>query len=135
MNSTVDREILEYEERLTTATRQVDVDALDRIYADDIIFTGVTGVVCDKRSIMDEARRGLAERQRAATSAAASVVSYEKEDIRAVRHDGTAVTSFTFAVTIRGDGNEVTRRYRTTNVWMKRTADWQVVAAHTAVMA
>jgi len=134
MKSIVDREILDSEERLTAATRQVDVDALDRIYADDIIFTGVTGVVCDKAGIMDEARRGLAERQRAGASQTAAVVSYEKEDIRAVRHDATAVTSFTFAITIRGDGKEVTRRYRTTNVWMKRAADWQVVAAHTATM-
>jgi ketosteroid isomerase-like protein len=50
----------------------------------------------------------------------------------AVRHGDTAVASFRFGITIRNDGQEVTRRYRTTNVWMKRAVGWQVVAAHTA---
>jgi ketosteroid isomerase-like protein len=135
MNSNIDKEILALEERLTAATRNVDVPALDALYADDIIFTGVTGVVCDKPGIMDEARRGQTERQ-AATSApgAAAVVGYEKADLRAVRHGTTAVSSFQFAVTIRANDQEVTRRYRTTNVWMKRADAWQVVAAHTAML-
>jgi hypothetical protein len=99
MTSHIDGEILGLEERLTTATRTVDVDALDAIYADDIIFTGVTGVVCDKQSIMDEARRGLAERRAASTTpGAASVVSYDKHDLRAIRHGTTAVASFRFEI-------------------------------------
>lgn len=131
----IDREVMALEERLTAATRNVDVDGLDALYADDIIFTGVTGAVCDKQSVMDEARRGLAERQAgAATPGAAAVVSYDKDDLRAVRHGDTAVASYRFGVTIRNDGQEVTRRYRTTNVWMKRTGVWQVVAAHTALL-
>jgi hypothetical protein len=82
MKSHIDREILAEEERLTEATRNVDVDALDRIYADDLIFTGVTGVICDKTTVMDEARLGAAERQKAALSPGASaVVSYDKDEI------------------------------------------------------
>ena len=46
-------------------TRLSPSDALDAIYADNIIFTGVTGAVCDKLSLMDEARRGVDERRRA----------------------------------------------------------------------
>jgi len=54
--------------------------------------------------------------------------------VRAIRHGDTAVASFRFGVTIRNDGQEVVRRYRTTNVWMKRPDGWQVVAAHTAAL-
>ena len=61
-------------------------------------------------------------------------MAYDKDDIRTVRHGATGVASFRFSVTIRGDGQEVTRRYRSTNVWMKRGDDWQVVAAHTAAL-
>jgi ketosteroid isomerase-like protein len=129
-----DREILAQEDLLTNATRTVDVAALDGLYADDIIFTGVTGAICDKHAIMDEARRGLAERQAATAPDAMAVVAYDKDDIRAIRHGDTAVASFRFGVTIRGDGKEVVRRYRTTNVWMKRSDRWQVVAAHTAAL-
>ena len=134
MDAQGDREILVQEDRLTEATRKVDVAALDGLYAEDIIFTGVTGAICDKRAVMDEARRGLAVRQAAASSDAMTVVAYDKDEIRAIRHGDTAVASFRFGVTIRGDGKEVVRRYRTTNVWMKRSNRWQVVAAHTAAL-
>ena len=134
MNAQTDQEILAQEERLTEATREVDVEALDRIYAEDIIFTGVTGAVCDKTAIMDEARRGRTERQASATPGAMAVVAYDKDDLRVVRHSDTAATSFRFGVTIRSDGKEIVRRYRTTNVWMKRADRWQVVAAHTAAL-
>ena len=128
-----DTEILAAEERLTSATRDVDVDALDRIYADDVMFTGVTGAICDKASVMDEARRGAAARRAAGPSSNESaVVAYEKDEIRAVRHGDTGVASFRFGVTIRAEGKEVTRHYRTTNVWITRDHRWQVVAAHTA---
>lgn len=134
-NDAVDREILALEEQLTKATRDVDVDTLDAIYANDIIFTGVTGVICDKRGIMDEARRGLeARRAAAAAPGTPAVVSYDKDDLRAVRHGTTAVASFRFRVTIRGGDQEVIRQYRTTNVWMRRADTWQVVAAHTALL-
>ena len=133
MQAQMDREILDEEERLTKATQTVDVDALDLIYADDIIFTGVTGAICDKAAVLGEARRGTAERKRAAADPGApTVVAYDKDELLAVRHGDTAVASFRFGVTIRNNGQEVTRRYRTTNVWMKRAAGWQVIAAHTA---
>ena len=133
MNLQMDQEILAEEERLTKATQTADVDALDRIYADDIIFTGVAGAICNKATVMDEARRGAAERKKAAANPGApAVVAYDKDEIMTRRHGDTAVASFRFGITIRNDGQEVTRRYRTTNVWMKRAAGWQVVAAHTA---
>ena len=134
MDAQGDREILAQEDRLTEATRNVDVAALDGLYADVIIFTGVSGAICDKRAVMDEAWRGLAARQAPASPEAMAVVAYDKDDLRAIRHGDTAVASFRFGVTIRGDGREVVRRYRTTNVWMKRSDRWQIVAAHTAAL-
>ena len=43
----------------------------------------------------------------------------------------SAVASYRFVVRIQADGIDVNRRYRTTNVWMKRQGRWQIVAAHT----
>lgn len=131
MSGTLEQDILTQEERLTLATRHFDLDALDRIYADDIIFTGVTGTLCDKSSLMDEARRGLAQRQ-AAAETKHFVASFDKDDIRVVAHGDTAVTSYRFIVTIHNNGQETRRRFRTTNVWMKRQPGWQVMAGHTA---
>jgi ketosteroid isomerase-like protein len=130
MAGMLEQEILTQEERLTRATRELDLDALDRIYADDILFTGVTGATCGKSNLMDEARRGVAERQAAA--GAPFVASYAKDDVKVVAHGDTAVTSYRFVVTIQGQGQEIRRGCRTTNVWMKRPSGWQVVAGHTA---
>jgi ketosteroid isomerase-like protein len=131
MTSTLEKEILAQEERLTLATRALDLDALASIYADDIMFTGVTGASCDKSSLMDEARRGLAQRQ-AAAETKHFVASFEKDDIKVVVHGDTAVTSYRFVVTIQNNEQETKRRFRTTNVWMKRRPGWQVMAGHTA---
>ena len=40
--TTID-EILEQEDRLARAKRTLDLDAIDRIYADDLLLTGVLG--------------------------------------------------------------------------------------------
>jgi ketosteroid isomerase-like protein len=36
-------EILEQEEQLANAKRALDLDAIDRIYADDLLLSGVLG--------------------------------------------------------------------------------------------
>ena len=131
MQTNVEQEILTQEENLTQATRQLDIETLGRLYADDIMFTGVTGDVCDKSALMAEARRGAAEREGAAQGKAA-VMSYDKEDIRIVTHAGAAVTSYRFVIRLQMDGKDIQRRYRTTNVWIRRQDRWQVAAAHTA---
>jgi ketosteroid isomerase-like protein len=131
MAGTLEHEILAQEERLTWATRELDLDALDALYSDDILFTGVTGATCGKSNLMDEARRGAAERQEAAGAGAFSA-SYAQDDVRVVAHGDTAVTSYRFVVTIQSQGQEIKHRCRTTNVWMKRPPGWQVVAGHTA---
>jgi ketosteroid isomerase-like protein len=129
MTTPTDRDIRACEDQLTLATRHLDLAALDRLYADDIMFTGIQGQICNKASILDEARRGVAERQQAPGAAAPS---YEKDDLNVVVHGDTGVASYRFIVTFRHEGKDLVRRCRTTNVWMKRPAGWQVVAAHTA---
>jgi ketosteroid isomerase-like protein len=132
MNKNLEQEILTQEENLTQATRNLDVQALERIYADDIVMTGVTGQVCSKATMIEEARQGIAQREAANTAGKKFVSSYDKEDIKLVTHGDVAVSSYRFIVKIKGEGIDVNRRYRTTNVWMKRQVHWQVIAAHTA---
>jgi len=132
MPTDIEQEVLAQEEALTLATRKLDMDALNRIYADDILMTGVLGETCGKAFLMDEARRGAAHRESAVAAGKHIEGSYEKEDLKLVLLGDTAVTSYRFVVQMKGPGIDVHRRYRTTNVWAKRNGDWQVVAAHTA---
>ena len=124
-------DIRAHEDQLTLASRHIDLAALDRLYADDIMFTGVAGQICDKAGILDEARRGLADRQAAGPNA--TPPRYEKDDLHIALHGDTAISSYRFIVTFRHDGQDLVRRFRTTNVWMKRAPGWQVVAAQTAM--
>ena len=126
----IEHDIVTQEERLATATRTLDVEALDRIYADDILMTGVLGETCGKAVLLDEARRGAAQRAQAATAGQPLESAYDKDDLKVViGHGDAAVTSYRFAVTFKGAGIDIRRRYRTTNVWVKRDGRWQVIAS------
>ena len=126
------QEILGQEEELTRATRTLDIEALDRLYADDIVVTGVLDGTCAKAAIMDELKRGVAQRGSAVASGAQIVTSYDKEDLNVAVHGDLAITTYRFVFTAKGESIDVHRRHRTTNVWAKRHGRWQIIAAHTA---
>jgi ketosteroid isomerase-like protein len=121
------------EERLSEAKRALDLEALDGIYADDLLLSGVMGEpTCGKAAVLDEARRGIMERENALASGGQVTVSAENEDMKVVGHGDTVIANYRFVVTIKGPNRHVQRRYRQTNVWMKRDGRWQIVAGHMA---
>jgi ketosteroid isomerase-like protein len=126
-------EILEQEEQLANAKRMLDLDAIDRIYADDLLLTGVLGEpTCSKSAVMDEMLRGIAERDGAKARGAQFETLTENEDTKVVALGDTAIANYRFVVTFKGPNLDQRRRYRTTNVWTKRDGRWQIVAAHMA---
>jgi ketosteroid isomerase-like protein len=130
--TTID-EILEQEDRLATAKRTLDLDAIDRIYADDLLLTGVLGEpTCSKSAVLDEMRRGIAQRDAAKEQGTPFDARAENEDTKVVACGDTAIANYRFVVTFKGPDLDLRRRYRTTNVWVKRDGRWQIVAAHTA---
>jgi ketosteroid isomerase-like protein len=123
-------EILQQEDRLANAKRTLDLDAIDRIYADDLLLTGVLGEpTCSKTAVMDEIRRGIAERDAAEAGGARFETRTENEDTKIVPLGDTAVANYRFVVTFKGPNLDIRRRYRATNVWAKRDGRWQIVAA------
>jgi ketosteroid isomerase-like protein len=131
--ATTEHEVLQQEQRLADAKRTLDLEAVDSIYADDLLMSGVMGEpTCSKGAILDEVRRGIAQRDTVAGGGPPVDVSTANEDLKVVVHGDTAVANYRFVVTIKGPNRDVKRRYRTTNVWMKRRGQWQIVAAHMA---
>ncbi len=119
----VENEILRLEEELTQTEHRLDVDALDRIYADDIMVTAPIGICVDKPAVMAEVN----------TAAAKAIVGkYDKSDLKVRAYGDTAVASYRMAAEAQFDGQEIKRRLCITNVWMKRNGHWQIVARHTA---
>jgi uncharacterized protein (TIGR02246 family) len=131
MALTMEQEIVEQEEQLAEAKRALDLGAIDRIYADDLLLTGVMGEpTCSKTAIIDEVRRGIAERESARAGGRPMVVSAENEDMKVVRHGDTAIANYRFVVKVTGAAADVSRRYRATNVWKKQDGRWQIIAVH-----
>ena len=119
----VEQEISRLEERLTETEMRVDVDALDRVYADDIMVTAPIGICVDKPAVMNEVREAAAK---------AVVGRYDKSDLKVRAFGDTAVSSYRATAEATFEGTEIKRQLCITNVWMKRNGDWQIVARHTA---
>ena len=117
-----EEEILRLEEEFRQAEMRLDREALDRIFADDVMFTAPTGIVVDKPALWEEVRE----------AGKAVIERFEKEDMRVRAYGETAVTSYRLAARARYESREVDRLLRVTDVWVKRGGRWQVAARHTA---
>ena len=121
--SEAEQNVLRLEEELTQMESRLDVDALDRIYADDIMVTAPIGICVDKPAVMDEVRRAAAH---------AVIGRYDKDDLKLRGYGDTAVSSYRMTAWATVEGKEIKRSLCITNVWMKRNGDWKIVARHTA---
>ena len=122
MNET-ENEILKLEEQLTQTEMNVDVNGLDRIYADDIMVTAPIGICVDKPAVMAEIRQAAEK---------AVVGRYDKDDLKVRSYGDTAVSSYRMIAEATFEGMEIKRSLCITNVWMKRNKEWQIIARHTA---
>ena len=119
----IERQIVRLEEELTQTEMRVDVDALDRIYADDIMVTAPIGICVDKPAVMTEVRQAADK---------AIVGRFDKDDLKVRSYGDTAVSSYRMTAEATFEGVEIKRQLCITNVWMKRGEQWQIVARHTA---
>ena len=119
----VEKEILRLEEELTQTEMRLDVEALDRIYADDILVTAPIGICVDKPAVMSEIRLAAEK---------AIIGKYDKDDLKVRAYGDTVVSSYRMTAWATVEGTEMKRQLCITNVWMKRNGSWQIVARHTA---
>lgn len=119
----VEKDILMMEEELTKTEMQVDVAALDRLYANDIMVTAPIGICVDKPAVMTEIRQAAAK---------AVVGRYDKTNLKVRAYGDTAVSSYRMNAEATFEGQEIKRELCITNVWLKRDGHWQIIARHTA---
>jgi ketosteroid isomerase-like protein len=119
----IEKQILKLEEELAETEMRVDVDALDRIYADDIMVTAPIGICVDKPAVMNEVRQAAEK---------AVIGRYDKEDLKVRAFGDTAVSSYRMTAEATFEGLEIKRQLCVTNVWMKQNEEWRIVARHTA---
>jgi len=119
----VNKEIWKLEEELTQTEMRVDVEALDRIYADDIMVTAPIGICVDKPAVMTEVRQAAEK---------AVLGRYDKDDLKVRAFGDTAVSSYRMSAEASFEGMKIKRQLCITNVWMKRNGSWQIISRHTA---
>ena len=115
-----DPEIAALEGELRAAQLAADVEALDRLIDEDLLFTGPDGRLATKAEDL-AAHAGGVVRFRA----------HEPEDMR-IRKVGAdvAVVSLRTRLIVDVDGRTHRGTFRYTRVWHRESGRWRVVAGH-----
>jgi ketosteroid isomerase-like protein len=117
-NAKSEQEVRQTIEKYRTALLRRDISTLEKIWADDYIFVNASGKVLTK-----------AQRLANAKSGATTLDSINEEENITVRvYQNSAVA--TSRVTIKGKyaGQPTSGQYRSTHVWVKGPAGWQLVS-------
>lgn len=121
-----DPEIVACEAALRVAQLAADMDALDRLISDDLLFTGPDGQLAAKAQDLDAHRSG-----------AVRFVTHDPEELR-VRRVGTdvAVAALRARLTVDVAGMRVSGVYRYTRVWAREGggAPWRVAGGHVSAV-
>jgi ketosteroid isomerase-like protein len=121
-----DPRIVALEDELRRAQLEADVATLDRLIADELLFTGPDGRLGTKAE--DLAAHG---------SGAVRFRAHEPEELR-VRAVGDAVcvVALRTRLVVEVSGTQVSGTYRYTRVWAREhDGPWRVVAGHVSAVA
>jgi len=118
-HSGVERAIRQLDNERIQAQIGADARALDRIYADDFIGVGPSGIVRTKPEVISDFTSGDLKFQ-SITTDQVQVRVYEK----------TAVETGLSTMVGQDKGKAVPRDTRFTRVWVKQQGRWRLVANH-----
>ena len=115
-----EKEIVELEGELRRAQLASDIQALDRLIDDDLLFTGPNGELATKADDLSAHRSGVVKFR-----------AHEPEEIR-VRRVGADVAIVALRTRLVVEVHGVTHRgtFRYTRVWHHRDGGWRIVAGH-----
>ena len=107
------------ERRLQSAVRSGDVEALDRLLDDRVVYTGPDGRSFTKEEDLKGYRsRGLI------------VEAFEQEDLQVTVVGTTGITRVLATLQGTAGGEPFTARLRYTRTWVHAEGAWRVLAAH-----
>jgi hypothetical protein len=113
-------ELRSTERRLQAAQLAADVDALDLLLDDRLVFTGPDGLLYGKNDDLEIQKTG---QQR--------LTRVDEEDLVVLAVGATGVTWFLGTVAGTLQGQEFSARVRYTRTWVHTTEHgWRVIAAH-----
>ena len=115
---TAESALISREQEWAEAVKHQDAGAIDRIQADEFMFTDPAGQTWTKGRGLDSIKAGDLV-----------IDAFELTDAQVKIYGNTAV--ITFAITWHGNfrGNDINGPQRMTDVWVKRDGRWQCVAS------
>jgi len=120
-----DEIILRQEAELRRAMLAADVEVLDRLIDDALVFTTHTGALVTKQADLEAHRSGILR-----------LATLDPSEAQVRRHGNAAVATVRMAVAGTYDGAPFSGNFRYTRVWVEHSEGWRVVAGHVSqVMA
>ncbi len=119
-----DPELVALEARLRAAQLAADVAELDRLIADELLFTGPDGQLGTKAQDLAAHASGVVRFR-----------AHEPEELRVRRvGDDVAVTALRARLTVEVMGEPSAGTWRYTRVWAREGGTWRVVGGHVAAV-
>ena len=116
--SKAEQQILDLNREWADAIARGDMEALDRLFADDMIVTSSSGEVRSKAQEMDDLRP------------ASDITTYffKTDDVRARVYKDAAVVTGLARWRIKYQGRDIDNQRRYTSVYVKQRGRWRIVA-------
>ena len=119
-----DPEIVAAEAQIRAAQLAADVAALDRLIADELLFTGPDGQLGSKAQDLEAHGSGVVRFR-----------AHDPEELRIRRvGSGVAIASLRARLLVEVGGVPVRGSYRYTRVWAREGGGWQVVGGHVSAV-
>jgi ketosteroid isomerase-like protein len=115
--SQVEQVILKVEQEWEDALIQSDIAALDRVYADSLIYTHSSGSVDDKATYIGNIKSGVTKYE-----------SMKRDDIKVGVYGDTALVNCHWQVYVTARGDKITTNARYLHVYVKQKGQWRMVA-------
>ncbi|HKZ81973.1 MAG TPA: nuclear transport factor 2 family protein [Pyrinomonadaceae bacterium] len=115
--SSAERELTQVVNNYIDALKSKDMTKLDRIWADDLTSTNARGDVLSKTQRVANIQSG-----------ADKFDSIEASDQKIRVYGDTGVVTSLATLKAQYSGQDASGQYRTTQVWVKRSGNWQLVA-------
>lgn len=120
----VEQELIKLELGWTEAILKHDIAFLERVYADDLIYTDPNGAVWTGAQDIANIDSGVAV-----------YTAFVTDDMIVHVYGDTAVVFGRDTIKGRVKGQDVSGRYRWTDTWMKKDGRWQCVATQSSKIA
>lgn len=119
-----EQDVQRSEARLCKAMLESDLEELDALLADELVFTNHLGRTVSKQADLEAHRNGTLELESVATS-----------DQNVITLEDAAVVTMLMSIAGRYDGSAFAADLRFTRVWRRlASGQWQVIAAHSTAV-